>query len=67
MEALTAVAAAALTAYDMLKALDKGMELTGIYLVEKRGGKSGDYFAPAARARDAQRKRSTPPAKPRKK
>lgn len=43
MEALTAVAAAALTVYDMCKALDRGMEITDIYLVQKRGGKSGPY------------------------
>lgn len=44
MEALVAVSAAALTIYDMCKALDKAMEITDIYLVEKRGGKSGDYL-----------------------
>jgi len=43
MEALAAVGAAALTVYDMCKALDKGMEITDIYLVEKTGGKSGDF------------------------
>jgi cyclic pyranopterin phosphate synthase len=43
MEALVAVAAAALTVYDMCKALDKGMEITDIFLVEKTGGKSGDF------------------------
>jgi cyclic pyranopterin phosphate synthase len=43
MEALVAVAAAALTVYDMCKALDKSIEITGIVLVEKTGGKSGDY------------------------
>jgi len=43
MEALVAVTAAALTVYDMCKALDKGMEITDILLVEKTGGKSGDY------------------------
>jgi cyclic pyranopterin phosphate synthase len=43
MEALVAVSAAALTVYDMCKALDKGMEITDIYLVEKTGGKSGDF------------------------
>jgi cyclic pyranopterin monophosphate synthase len=43
MEALVAVAAAALTVYDMCKALDRGMEITDIYLVEKRGGRSGRY------------------------
>jgi len=47
MEALVAVSAAALTIYDMCKALDKSMEITGIYLMEKRGGKSGDYLRPA--------------------
>ena len=43
MEALVAVAAAALTVYDMCKALDKAIEITDVYLVEKTGGKSGDY------------------------
>src|SRR5213083_1843458 len=43
MEALVAVTAAALTVYDMCKALDKGMEITDIVLVEKTGGKSGDF------------------------
>ena len=43
MEALTAVAAAALTVYDMCKAADKGMVLTDIRLMKKTGGKSGTY------------------------
>lgn len=43
MEALTAVAVALLTAYDMLKALDKGMQIEDIRLVSKSGGRSGDY------------------------
>jgi cyclic pyranopterin monophosphate synthase len=43
MEALVAVSAAALTVYDMCKALDPAMEITDIYLVEKIGGKSGVY------------------------
>jgi cyclic pyranopterin monophosphate synthase len=43
MEALVAVTAAALTVYDMCKALDKGIEITGICLLEKTGGKSGDF------------------------
>jgi cyclic pyranopterin phosphate synthase len=43
MEALVAVTAAALTVYDMCKALDKGIEITDIRLLEKSGGKSGDY------------------------
>jgi len=44
MEALVAVSAAALTVYDMCKALDKGMEITDIVLIEKIGGKSGHYL-----------------------
>ena len=43
MEALTAVAVAALTIYDMLKAADKGMEIGEIRLVEKSGGRSGSF------------------------
>jgi cyclic pyranopterin phosphate synthase len=43
MEALTAAAVAALTVYDMTKALDKGIEIQDVYLIEKTGGKSGDY------------------------
>jgi cyclic pyranopterin monophosphate synthase len=43
MEALTAVTVALLTIYDMAKALDRGMEISGIRLTEKRGGKSGDW------------------------
>jgi cyclic pyranopterin phosphate synthase len=43
MEALTAVAVAALTLYDMVKAVDKSMVIGGIELVEKKGGKSGHY------------------------
>jgi cyclic pyranopterin monophosphate synthase len=43
MEALVAVTCAALTVYDMCKALDKGIEITRVHLVEKTGGKSGDY------------------------
>jgi cyclic pyranopterin phosphate synthase len=42
MEALTAVAIAGLTVYDMCKAADRGMQLTDVRLVRKRGGKSGD-------------------------
>ncbi|MFN7977687.1 MAG: cyclic pyranopterin monophosphate synthase MoaC [Vicinamibacterales bacterium] len=43
MEALTAVSAAALTVYDMLKAIDKGMVIERVQLEEKRGGRSGEY------------------------
>jgi cyclic pyranopterin monophosphate synthase len=56
MEALVAVSAAALTVYDMCKALDKGMEITGIHLVEKRGGTRGDYLRPDASRKRAARK-----------
>jgi cyclic pyranopterin phosphate synthase len=48
MEALTAASVACLTIYDMAKAIDRGMVLGGIRLVEKRGGKSGDYKAGSA-------------------
>ena len=57
MEALVAVTAAALTVYDMCKALDKGMEITDICLLEKTGGKSGDF----------RRAAQSPAIKPRKK
>ena len=43
MEALTAVSVACLTVYDMLKAADRGMRIDGVTLMEKRGGKSGDW------------------------
>lgn len=45
MEALTAVSAAALTIYDMVKAVDKSMQLTDIRLVHKAGGRSGEFTA----------------------
>ena len=45
MEALTAVSIAALTLYDMIKAVDKGMEIGAVRLLEKRGGRSGDFKA----------------------
>jgi len=43
MEALTGVSVALLTVYDMCKSLDKGMEISGIRLLRKTGGKSGDF------------------------
>ena len=46
MEALTAASVAALTVYDMAKAVDKGMEISGLRVVLKDGGKSGRYEAP---------------------
>ena len=45
MEALTAVAVACLTIYDMVKAVERGMRIEGIRLIEKSGGKSGRYRA----------------------
>jgi cyclic pyranopterin monophosphate synthase len=45
MEALAAVSVAALTVYDMVKAIDRGMVIEGIRLVHKAGGRSGDYHA----------------------
>ena len=51
MEALTAVAVAALTVYDMVKAVDKAMVISDIYLVEKTGGRSGTYRATRSRKR----------------
>lgn len=45
MEALTAVGVAALTVYDMCKAVDRGMRVEGVRLLEKRGGKSGEWRA----------------------
>ena len=47
MEAITAVAVALVTVYDMTKSVDKGMRIEGIRLLEKNGGKSGTWRAPA--------------------
>jgi cyclic pyranopterin monophosphate synthase len=47
MEALTAVSVACLTVYDMAKAVDRGMSITNIRLIEKRGGRSGSWRAKA--------------------
>lgn len=48
MEALTAVSVAALTVYDMLKAVDQAMVITGVCLLHKRGGRRGEYRRLAA-------------------
>jgi len=48
MEALVAVSCAALTVYDMCKALEKGIEIAHIHLLQKTGGKSGDYNRPGS-------------------
>jgi cyclic pyranopterin phosphate synthase len=45
MEALTAVLVALLTIYDMCKAVDRGMTITDVKLLEKQGGKSGKFIA----------------------
>ena len=50
MEALVAASVAALTIYDMCKALERGMEITDLYLVKKSGGRSGLYQRPGKRA-----------------
>ena len=47
MEALTAASVAALTVYDMVKAVERGVRIEGIHLIEKKGGKSGHYRARA--------------------
>lgn len=52
MEAITAVSIALVTIYDMAKALDKSMVIGGIRLIEKRGGKSGHWFADPDKAAD---------------
>jgi cyclic pyranopterin phosphate synthase len=53
MEALTAVSAAALTVYDMVKAVDRAMAITDIRLAEKHGGKSGDFVHPREASTEA--------------
>lgn len=53
MEALTGVSAALLTIYDMCKAIDKGMVIGGVRLLEKQGGKSGHYMAQGAETHPA--------------
>jgi cyclic pyranopterin phosphate synthase len=52
MEALTAVTVACLTIYDMVKAVERGMRIEGIHLVEKRGGKSGTWRARSLRHKE---------------
>jgi cyclic pyranopterin phosphate synthase len=55
MEALTAVAVACLTIYDMIKAVERGAVIDGIRLIEKQGGKSGHYRV------TSKRNKSSPP------
>ncbi len=52
MEALTAVSVACLTVYDMVKAVERGMRIEGIRLIEKQGGKSGPYKSGHYRAKE---------------
>jgi cyclic pyranopterin phosphate synthase len=56
MEALTAAAVAGLTVYDMAKAVDKGIVLTDLCLVEKTGGKSGEWKRDSGSARRSRRR-----------
>ncbi len=57
MEALVAVTCAALTVYDMCKAIDKGIEISAIHLLEKTGGKSGNYHRASTKPRSRGSKR----------
>jgi cyclic pyranopterin phosphate synthase len=54
MEALTAASVAALTVYDMVKGVERGVEIRSVRLMSKSGGKSGDWVRPADRAKAAQ-------------
>jgi cyclic pyranopterin monophosphate synthase len=65
MEALTAVAVSALTLYDMVKAVDKSMVIGDICLLEKRGGKSGEYRRTKNEERRTQNAAGTKNAEPR--
>jgi cyclic pyranopterin phosphate synthase len=59
MEALVAVSAAALTIYDMCKAMDRGMVIEGVHLAGKRGGRSGDWQRPDDPLRQAAGRRQS--------
>ena len=54
MEALTAVSVALLTAYDMLKAIDRSMRIEGVRLLRKSGGRSGDFEVDSNRGNNAE-------------
>jgi len=58
MEALVGASVAALTIYDMCKALERGMQITEVHVVKKSGGRSGTYLRPGAAPRAHSRKRS---------
>ena len=55
MEALVAASVAALTIYDMCKAVERGIEITGVHLLKKSGGRSGLYVRPGKRAKKKKR------------
>jgi len=57
MEAMTAASIAALTVYDMIKGIERGVEITGVRLLSKTGGKSGEWHRPAAPAAPKPRRR----------
>jgi len=61
MEALTAASVAALTVYDMVKGVERGVEIRSVHLVSKSGGQSGEWHRPADRAPDAA---GRPPRRP---
>ena len=60
MEAMTAASVAALTVYDMVKGVERGVEIRGLRLVSKSGGKSGEWHRPAAPDGDAARPQHRP-------
>ena len=63
MEAMTACAAAALTVYDMVKGVERGVEIQGVRLVSKTGGKSGTWLRPARSDAPAHRPKPRPGAR----
>ncbi len=60
MEALTAASVAALTVYDMVKGVERGVEIRSVRLASKTGGKSGEWHRPADDAADRDRDRPRP-------
>ena len=64
MEALTAASVAALTAYDMVKGVERGVEIRSIQLVSKSGGRSGEWHRDGAAAARSARAGSPPPTRP---
>ncbi len=60
MEAMAAASVAALTVYDMVKGVERGVEIRGLRLVSKTGGKSGDWYRPAGEVEKADRPRRRP-------